>query len=482
MSAHVLFPILLLAADGPRGGSATSTGALRLGSCHLHGVVEAAQCGAIDVPAKLNDAASRRLTIRFARIPAKAREARPDPLFILAGGPGQSAQDSAVLVPRFFKDVRRFRDVVLVDVRGTGASHPLRCAPDPRMGAAFGAALHSCRKELPEDLSPFTTENQMRDVDAVRAHLGYERINLWGGSFGTRAALVYARMFEDRVRSVVLDGAVPLEHIFPVATAHDGQAAMTALLEACGSDKGCSTNYPDLSRALEGLVARLSRTRERAVIADPVTGHPTEWVITKDIFVSSLKLMLYTPQHSRLIPLVIHRAALGDFRPLLAATEAGLAWTRDAMALGTTMQLGCAEDFFRAREAGALALVSPAGSFLGDTDIATFGRSCASFTPVASDTRPRILKPPALVLSGSLDPVTPPLWGEKMRANFKSSAHVVVKGGFHGVSFTGCVPDLIARFIDNPSPSALDASCVGRVPRPHFVPGRSAMTHGGGLQ
>jgi|CXWL01.1.fsa_nt_gi pimeloyl-ACP methyl ester carboxylesterase len=465
MSLKFALLVALLGVDPPL----VSAGAPTLAPCHLHGIAEAVQCGSVQVPAKRKPVASaERLTIHFARVPARTREAEPDPLFILAGGPGQSAQDFASLVPRFFKQIQRRRDVVLVDVRGTGSSQALRCGLDSDFGAAFGAALHSCRQSLPEDLSGFTTEEQMADVDAVREHLGYPRVNLWGGSFGTRAALVYARLFEDRVRTLILDGAVPLDHPFPVHTARDSQSAFDALVEACARNSACDAAFPSLAADLRSLIERLSTRPASFEMDDPVTARPRKVTMNKDVFVSSVKLMLYTPQHSRLVPFAIRRAVSGDFRPLVAAAEAGLAWTRDAMALGTTAQLGCAEDYARAIRTGVLSPEVTANTFLGRTDITTWANICAAFAPVESDVTPRVLAVPALVLSGGFDPVTPPVWGERMRANFSSSHHVVMPAGFHNVSFTGCLPDLIARFVETADPRAINPSCATGPKRPSF--------------
>ncbi len=471
---------LLIAVLGAGAGPLfDSSPAESLTPCHVHGITEAVQCGSVQVPAKRKPAPSvETLTIRYARVPARTRQAEPDPLFILAGGPGQSAQDFAPLVPRFFKQIQRRRDIVLVDVRGTGSSHALRCDLDPDFGAAFGAALHSCRQTLPQDLSGLTTEEQMADVDAVRAALGYARVNLWGGSFGTRAALVYARLFEDRVRAVVLDGAVPLDHPFPVHTARDTQHAFDALARDCAQSLSCRSTFPSLAEELRTLVETLSRRPASFEMDDPVTGRRRNITMTRDIFVSSVKLMLYSPQHARLVPFVIHRASQGDFRPLAAAAEAGLAWTRDAMALGTTAQLGCAEDFARALRAGMLEPRVTDGTFIGRTDITTWEKICSAFPPVDVDDTHRVLKVPALVLSGGFDPVTPPAWGERMRANFSASAHVVMAAGFHNVSFTGCVPDLITRFIETADPQAVDSSCASGPKRPSFFSAPAMMETG----
>lgn len=447
---------------------------LSLAPCYLPGLAELAECRAVRAPLFNEKPSAGALDIQFAVLRATTRQRESDPLFLLAGGPGQGARSYAPLVPAFFEDVRKSRDVVLVDVRGTGASSPLEC-PLPESSEIDLTGIggpSDCRKRLGRSLSAFTTERQVRDLDAVRAALGYARLNLWGGSFGTRAALVYARLFPDRVRGVVLDGASPFENPFPSWTARDAATALERAFSDCEGDLECRTAYPQFRRDFGELLDRLERTPLVATAPHPRTGRPVRVRVDRVAFASTVKVMLYSPDHASLVPFVVARLKDGDVAPLLAAVWAERAWSTDTMALGLTLRIICAEELPRVPVDAA---ATASGTFLGRTDIEAWSRLCRDFAPdEPADVTTRPLPVPALILSGELDPVTPPRWGEAMRASFPRSAHVVVPGAGHNVSFTGCVPRLIARFIATADPAAVDPTCVGGLKRPPFVIGPSA--------
>ncbi len=450
---------------------------LQLSPCHLDGLDQEVRCGVLEVAEDRAAAgAGRRLSIHVAVMPARRRDAEADPLFLLAGGPGQGAQTFAPLLEPFFREVLRRRDIVLVDQRGTGDSSPLACASpaDELAGLAGGAILETdvaaCRAKLDADVRFYASEPAMRDLDQVRAALGYERINLWGGSYGTRAALVYARLFPSRVRTVVLDGAAPFELRFPLSMAADSQRALDRLLAACAAEAACRAAYPRLSPDLDELLAHLAKRPARVSVRHPRTGIAQTVEIGRDAFAAGLRGGLYSPGQQSLLPLVIERATQGDFEPWATMQLATAAWSRDTMALGVTLSVLCTEDLSRVREAEIES--ASARSFLGTLEMEGWRQWCGAWP--AGELDPRLLEAPpvavpALVLSGDLDPVTPPRWGEVMARHFTPHRHLVVPGAGHNVSFSGCLPELIAEFIARGSADGLDAACVEAVRRPPFV-------------
>ena len=445
---------------------------LKLSPCHLEGFREEVLCGALRVREDRTARAGRTIDIHVAVLPALRREMAPDPLFLLAGGPGQGARGYAPLVPVAFQQVRRGRDVVLVDLRGTGGSNPLDCdLGDPLdMFADVAMDVSPCRAKLKGDPRFYTTEPAVDDLDDIRAALGYDRINLWGGSYGTRAALVYARRHPERVRSVVLDGAAPFEIRLPLHNAWGAQRAMDRLLADCEADPRCRAAYPGLRGELAALLAGLEERPATAAVRHPRTGRPLDLAITRGAFGSGLRGMLYTPAGASLIPYVVQVARRGDFGPFAAAALETAAWSTDTMSLGLTLSVLCAEDVPAITDEAAEARVR--GTFLGRTEIDTWRRMCSQW-PHASrpegQERVQPLQVPALILSGGLDPVTPPRWGEAMKAHFPGARHIVVPGAGHNTSMTGCVPDLIAEFVAAGSAAGLDASCVRKIRRPPFV-------------
>jgi pimeloyl-ACP methyl ester carboxylesterase len=355
---------------------------------------------------------------------------------------------------------------VLVDLRGTGGSNPLGChigdIGDPLGYLEGDLDARPCLRSLKGDPRLYTTAPAMDDLDEVRAALGYGKINLWGGSYGTRAALVYAQRFPGRVRSVVLDGAAPFEIVLPLYNAWGAQRALDRLLADCAAERECRSAYPRLREELDEVFAKLP---VRASLRHPQTGKPLEMTVSRGVFASGLRGMLYTPAHASLIPWVIHSARQGDFAPFATLSLETAAWSTETMSLGLTLSVLCSEDVHRIGDDEAERAVR--GTFLGDFEIEAWRRMCEPWPrgPVpALDHRP--IRVPALILSGDLDPVTPPRWGEAMKKHFPSAIHVVVPGTAHNTSMTGCVPDLIARFLEG---ERIDASCVRQIRRPPFV-------------
>lgn len=447
---------------------------IALEPCHIKDFEEEVRCGTLKVPENRASRTGRTIDLQVAVLPALRPESAPDPLFILAGGPGQGARSYAPFVRSAFKEVRRSRDVVLVDVRGTGASNPLDCdLGDPLEFLGMeGEALDPtpCLKGLKGDPRFYTSEPIVDDLDDVRAALGYERINLWGGSYGTRAALVYARRHGEHVRSVVLDGAAPFEIELPLHNAWGAQRALNRLLADCTAEPACRAAFPRLGEELREVLARLDRAPVHVSLRHPQTNRPVELTISRSAFASGIRGMLYMPTHASLIPYMVHAAALGDFSPMAALSLQTAAWSTETMSLGMTLSVLCAEDVQRISNEEAERAIR--GTFLGRSEIDTWRQMCSKWPrgPLPAEVdRVRQLPMPALILSGDLDPVTPPRWGEAMKAHFPKALHVVVPGTGHNTSTTGCVPDLIAQFIEKGSAAGLDAECVQTVRRPPFV-------------
>jgi len=450
---------------------------IALTACHLDGLPEEVQCGRHEVFEDRERRSGRAIELHVAVLPAIRREARPDPVFLLAGGPGQGAIDLAGAAARFFREIRQRRDIVLVDLRGTGGSHPLACDPggDDFMwlgGAIPPAPLLRCLEALDADVRRYGTAAAMDDLDEVRERLGYDRINLWGGSYGTRAALVYARRHPGSLRSVVLDGAAPFGIRLPMHNARGAQAALDRLIEDCAADDACSVAYPRFREEVERVLARLEAAPARVSLRHPRTGEPRTVSIIREFFASGLRGFLYTPGHAALVPLVVHAADGGDFAPFLALTLEVASWSVDTMSLGLTLSMLCSEELPRIDPPDVDAAVR--GTFLRRSEYDAWSEMCRVWpggaTPGDVDAPiPGVV--PALILSGGLDPVTPPEWGETMAVNFPGSRHLVVPGAAHNTSFSSCLPDLIARFIESGGAGDLDTTCISEVRRPPFVLG-----------
>ena len=449
---------------------------LDLAPCKVAGIEREVRCGRFEVWEDRAKRAGRKISLRVVVLPATGSQREPDPVFIFEGGPGQSAVESAAGEAAGGAEVNRKRDIVLVDVRGTGDSNGLQCKALQGHPGVLGVlesflpveGVRACRRELETraDLKLYTTAAAMDDVDDVREALGYERINVEGGSYGTRAALVYMRRHPKHVRTAVLGGIVPTDTFMPLYFARDAQAALDQLIAACAKDSACHAAFPDPAGEIAALLAKLGRQPAEATVKDPKTGKPLKVTLDRGAAAQTIRFMLYGPITASQIPLQVHLAAQGDFSRL--AESAYLFGNLVAsVADGFYLSVTCAEDvaFFTPEEAEK----ASRGTFLGDFRARAQKAACAEWPrgeipagfagPVRSDA-------PTLLVSGERDPVTPARWGEQAARNLPHAVHIVVPGGGHG--FDGekgaeCVDRLGVELVERGTEKGLDTGCAAKI-------------------
>ena len=432
-----------------------------------------ALCGKIPVFEDRNSRSGRKIDLNVVAYPALSRNPQPDPLFVLVGGPGAGAAESSGAMVDLFREIRVERDLVFVDQRGTGESNGLECDLDSiDLDTVLGDEavidrLRECMEGYDADLRLYTTPVAMDDLDEVRDALGYSSINLWGGSYGTRAALVYLRRHGEHVRSAVLDGAAPLALRMPLSFPEDAQRAIDLTIDACESSAACRKSFPEVRRKLEALLRRLARRPEPVRLTHPRTGRPLDFELRRPAFTGALHAALYSSEGAALVPMLIDQAHDGDFAGILAFADSADV----QLSLGMFFSVVCAEDvpWFENEERPP----APPEELL-DHSVAERWKHVCGFWPrgaVTDDYREPVRSDvPALVLSGELDPVTPPRWGERVLEGLENALHVVVPGVAHGTSVRGCVPSLVADFIAQGSADGLDAECVANLRRaPFFV-------------
>lgn len=456
-----------------------------LAPCHVKGVSRRAFCGHVTVPldyAMPSDADGNTIDIFVALLPAQATSRRGDPFVLLAGGPGQAASDMGVLAARAFDNIWRRRDILLIDQRGTGRSHPVKCGmPDgaPDMEAAV-AAVAACRADADVDVSHFTLEADIHDMDRVRDALGYETLNLWGVSYGTRTAALYYRRYGSRVRSLVLDGVAPPDLPLFLTAPAAAERAKRKLAEACAEQPACADTFGDLNAAIDRLVDRARAGELSFDGIDPLSGAPLAFTMTEMIAVEAVRSVLYQPDAAVTLPFAVTEADRGNLLPLIAGLMAG-AGLADSMYLGATLGILCGEEV--ARTGADAARAAGRDSFAGDTYYRTWKAYCDVWdyripgrdlpgdigAPIGGDV-------PALILSGELDPITPPGQGDHMARGFPNSRHIVVPAAGHNTSHMACMPDLIADFLETLDAAALDTACLDHLARLPMVVGLNGQT------
>jgi pimeloyl-ACP methyl ester carboxylesterase len=453
--------------------SAASAEPLR--DCRIAGLKNSVRCGSVQRALDPRRPDGPRIAVHYVVVPALARRRLGDPVFLLAGGPGQSAIALAGPAMGLLQRLGNRRDLVFVDQRGTGESAPLYCDETRHLPLAEQAdperqdqRLAACRHQLQSlphgDLRFYTTPLAMQDLDAVREALGAEQVNLIGASYGTRAALDYQRQFPARVRRIVLDGVAPADMALPASSGLDSQAALDALLDDCEAQPACAGAHPKLRQVWTELLASLPR---RIEIPNSVTGDSEALTVTRDMLLAGVRAPLYSPVLAAALPQAIAHAAQGRFAPLLGLNSVQGARKATRIAEGMHFSVLCAEDFPRLGSTSVLA------RDFGDSTQRSVKRICAHWprgdVPAAYyQVAPG--RAPALLLSGGLDPTTPPRHGERIAAALGANArHVVVPNAGHGVLGIGCMRDVLYRFIDATNDAdalAVDAKCVVSIPRP----------------
>lgn len=436
--------------------------------CRLAGLDRPAQCGTVERPLDPAAPGGATIAIHVARIPA-SKAARRNPLYFFAGGPGQGAIAAFAPLLSALDELGRDRDIVLVDQRGTGDSSPLACSSDPdaplseRMSPEVDVPLlRRCLAGYQVDPRFFTTEIAVEDLDAVREALGDARIDVIGGSYGTRAALVYTRAHPDRVGHMVLDGVAPVDMAMPSSFGVDGQAALSRVFADCAADPDCGPRFPDLARRFDAYLDELARQPRSMTLEDPRTGAVETVVVQRDAIAHAVRGLLYVPQLQALLPLTLDRAVAGDLGPLLAQGSALGGGMSETMSQGMFLSVVCAEDV-------PFAAVPADPSFLGGAFVRLLQDSCAQWPRANIDPHyrdPIVLETPTLLLSGALDPVTPPRWAEHALEGLPNGRHVVFPAAGHGNLTSACARELIHGFLDDAESLADD--CVAESARPPF--------------
>ena len=423
---------------------------------HPSGAKLQARCGS--VPVKVG---ATPIDLAFAVLPATGAEPSSTPIVMLAGGPGQSATRDFVALAGVLERLRMDRDVVLVDVRGTGRSAPMTCTDDRSIadkmaGVGDAAMLAACLADQTLSLKDITTDDAVADLDVVRAALGAERWHVLGVSYGTRLAVAYDAAHRDHTASLVLDGVAPLDRPLGDDVAADMESSMRALGDGAVAD-------------LRALKASLTANPQPLVVAHPTTFAPTSLVMTAAVANGAVRMLLYSDETRAVVPQLLRSAVQGDLRPLAAMAVMVFSQLGGAIHTPVNLAVLCAEDVPFLSNAPA------APDSLFEDERAGLRDSCKSFTAaVRKPFRPVPSSTPTLLLSGERDPITPPRHATRAEALFNTHRHLIVKGHGHNVLPQGCVTSVVADTlvaIDLGKPMAsVDAACIDRLGAfPSFV-------------
>jgi pimeloyl-ACP methyl ester carboxylesterase len=462
--------------------SASPPPKLVLGDCPAGEFPPDARCGTYEVFENRDAQSGRKITLQVVVLPATGTPRRDDPVTYFAGGPGGSSVHGGIYLAEELAALRHQRDFLLVDFRGTGGSTGLYCTELQGAPSLQGflddflpvAGVRACRDRLAaeRDLSWYTTDAAIDDIEEVRRALGYGPLNLVGGSYGTRAALTYLRRHPESVRTATLHGVVPPANGYPLFVARYAEDALAGLLAECEADRACQSAFPELRADLRMLIDRVTAEPVQVGLYDLDSGAVFYVFLGRSGVAQTLRYLLYTPGDAALVPLLVHEAARGNFEPLAQVARKQGSWlSHDAD--GFYLSVTCAEDLATVREEDIAPAV--ADTLIGDFRIRRQLAACEGW-PVrplpAGASDPVSSAVPTLLVSGERDPVTPAADAEAVARTLSRSRHLIVPDGAHGIDGmrgADCLAELQADFIRTGDVAGLDASCVERMRRPPFA-------------
>jgi pimeloyl-ACP methyl ester carboxylesterase len=467
----MLGALALIGAALQSGASAASRSEVTLTPCRLEGVREELRCGTYEVFENRGTRRGRIRPLKIVLIPARQPHPERGPIFYLSGGPGETGTDMVPYLISWGENAEH--DVVIVNERGTDDGHRLDCRPRGSDDDLEGylkppfdpAAARLCREELQRhyDLSQYTTEASIEDLDEIRRAMGYDRINLESGSFGTYKAQMYVRRYGEHVRSAYLLSLVTLSNRVPLEMPRTSQQALDTLFDQCRRDASCHAAYPRLHEDFAALLAKAHEKPLVTWVRHPVTGARTQVHLSEFSFVDAVRVMLYQSETARQLPFLIGQASSGDFNPFAEVALRSVRGMYSGARTGLNYSITCNEFVNRIRPediAGATR-----GRFLGAWRINGQVALCKEWpkTRVPSDyLAPFHSKVPALLVSGDTDPVSPREYGEEVQSYMPNSIHLVVPGGGHTPE-NACLRAIRAEFFRTAEPRKLDTSCLSKL-------------------
>jgi len=431
-----------------------------------------ARCGTLARPENPADPDSPEIELRIAVVPALNLSPETDPVVPIAGGPGQGSIEFYAAYRGAFESLRRNRDILLVDQRGTGESSTMDCPIDDEAILFEGEYsledtvefVHECLEQLPHDPRYFTTSIAVTDLEAVREALGYTALNLYGVSYGSRVAQHFARRFPSSTRTVIIDGVVPPQLALGPEIATESQRAVDRIFARCAEDTSCNERFGDLAATFERVVKALRQAPVMVEVDHPSSGRPQEIRFGAGELAGAVRLIAYNPNMVALLPLLVDEAGLGNYEPLASQYLLVAISMSDALAIGMHNSVMCTEDMpFLEKDAIDYGAIE--ATYMGSFQLDALEAMCEIWPagPIDSDFKePLETDIPFLLLSGDADPITPPRYAEMALEKLTNQEHLIGTHQGHGQISVGCTSRLAAKFVESADVSEIDAECLER--------------------
>ena len=435
-----------------------------------------ARCGTFEVAENPAEPAGKRINLKVAIAPASGKTTEPDPVFFFAGGPGQASSETWVMIRSTLNKIRKTRDIVMIDQRGTGGSNKLSCESEVEEDLNQEIDLELVRTETEKCLAKldgdprfYTTSIAMGDYNQVRQAMGYDKINIMGVSYGTRSAQVYLRLYPETVRSVTLDSVVPMQLILGQEHAPMLDRSVQTVFEQCSEDEACNTLFPHQAEELNTLFTQLRNEPQQITIINPVSGESQDMRLTADTLGVAIRFLSYSSETQAMIPLLVHEAlTTGDLSRLASQALLIMTGLNEMLSKGMELSVMCSEDYpFMDLSADY------SKTLMGNLMMEIVELQCNIWPrgEVAEDFhQPVVSDIPVLLISGERDPVTPPHYATQAAETFSNNLNLVARGQAHSVMNNVCLRDITTEFIEQGNVENLDTSCVESIlPAPFFT-------------
>lgn len=419
-------------------------------NCSIKNILKPVNC--IDYSVPLNWQVPDKEKIDLFAVQVKALSKRNKvAIIVLAGGPGQAASDYGGIISTTFKEANEFYDIILFDQRGAGRSNGVKCeeiSEFPLLAIPSQdqteEVIRRCAEQAPIDVRYLTSDQVIQDLDYLRKQLGYEKLILWGGSYGTRLVQYYVRDYEQYVERVILDAALPVATSLFDSSPASAEASMQLLFAACKDNEHCQRVYPNLDETLSGILDEYEQTSKKVSYLNALTGQRESAEIDRNSIANILRTTLYRSDRLNIIPFIIDQISRGNFDTLAALAIDGASWSSDTMYVGVTLSVLCSEEI-------------PSSSqkrnnfgFTQDYYFKYWAESCQEWPHrdlAEFQSKTFMSDVPALIISGQFDPVTPPRLGDLTKELFTNSVHIVIPNASHTNSTQPCIKQMIKQFI-----------------------------------
>lgn len=440
-------------------------------------------CGTYSVPEDRTKPGGRQVTLRIFVVPGVRpgphSEKKAAPVFLIEGGPGQSTvehlENSELL--DIYRMVSHDSDIVAVEERGVGGPNALICPSDshPRTSQNdFLDYADIARACLPwakahAALDQYHSLNAITDLDDLRAAMAVDKINLWALSHGTREALLYAEHYPKHARAVVLEAPFGTDQHMPAGLAFREDEVLKGVFADCAADKDCTAEFPHLREEYARTLAAFAPGPVQVKLTDPYTKQPATIAFSKGRFAETIRNLLYTVPSANRIPGMLHRAAGGDWAPLVQFS-AQRRIDSAGFPFAMWMSYVCAEDIAYIDEARELELSRD--TLLGNYRVEQQKAACAlwpaAHLPVGWD-KPQMSDVPVLLMVGALDIITSPARAREIAKPLRNSVVVEVPHGGHLLigqpGEDECVLRIEGDFLEKGSAEGLDTACAAALPR-----------------